>query len=65
VWRWELGEMARDGPEVSPERMRVVSITWSKYRVDATINKENLLQRIHTLAVIEEINAASSTPCRN
>src|SRR6185503_11605497 len=28
--------------------MRVVSITWGKYRVDATINKENLLQRIHT-----------------
>ena len=27
VWRWELGEMGRDGPEVSPERMRVVSIT--------------------------------------
>lgn len=48
VWRWELGEMGRDGPEVSPERMRVVSITWGKYRVDATINKENLLQRIHT-----------------
>ena len=23
VWRWELGEMGRDGPEVSPERMRV------------------------------------------
>jgi len=57
--------MGRDGPEVSPERMRVVSITWGRYRVDATINKENLLQRIHTLAVIEEINAASSTPCRN
>ena len=48
VWRWELGEMGRDGPEVSPERMRVVSITWGKYRVDATVNKENLLQRIHT-----------------
>jgi glyoxylase-like metal-dependent hydrolase (beta-lactamase superfamily II) len=48
VWRWELGEMGRDGPEVSPERMRVVSITWGKYRVDATINRENLLQRIHT-----------------
>ena len=48
VWRWELGEMGRDGPEVSPERMRVVSITWGKYRVDATINKENMLQRIHT-----------------
>jgi glyoxylase-like metal-dependent hydrolase (beta-lactamase superfamily II) len=48
VWRWELGEMGRDGPEVLPERMRVVSITWGKYRVDATVNKENLLQRIHT-----------------
>jgi glyoxylase-like metal-dependent hydrolase (beta-lactamase superfamily II) len=48
VWRWELGEMGRDGPEVSPERMRVVSITWGKYRVDATVNKEHLLQRIHT-----------------
>jgi glyoxylase-like metal-dependent hydrolase (beta-lactamase superfamily II) len=48
VWRWELGEMGRDGPEVSPERMRVVSITWGKYRVDATVNRQNLLQRIHT-----------------
>ncbi len=48
VWRWELGESGRDGPEVSPERMRVVSITWGRYRVDATVNKENLLQRIHT-----------------
>ena len=49
VWRWELGEMGRDGPEVSPEKMRVVSITvLGKYRVDATINKENMLQRIHT-----------------
>ncbi len=48
VWRWELGEMGRDGPEVSPERMRVVSITWGKYRVDATVNRQNMLQRIHT-----------------
>jgi len=49
VWRWELGEMGRDGPEVQPEKMRVVSITvLGKYRVDATINKENMLQRIHT-----------------
>jgi metallo-beta-lactamase superfamily protein len=49
VWRWELGEMGRDGPEVAPEKMRVVSITvLGKYRVDATINKENRLQRIHT-----------------
>jgi glyoxylase-like metal-dependent hydrolase (beta-lactamase superfamily II) len=49
VWRWELGEMGRDGPEVSPERVTVVSITVNgRFRVDATINKENLLQRIHT-----------------
>jgi hypothetical protein len=49
VWRWELGESGRDGPEVAPEKMRVVSITvLGKYRVDATINKENRLQRIHT-----------------
>jgi glyoxylase-like metal-dependent hydrolase (beta-lactamase superfamily II) len=49
TWRWELGEMGRDGPEVAPARVRVVSITvGGKYRVDATINAQNLLQRIHT-----------------
>jgi glyoxylase-like metal-dependent hydrolase (beta-lactamase superfamily II) len=49
VWRWELGEMGRDGPTTVPERVTVVSIRMlGKYRVDATINKENLLQRIHT-----------------
>jgi glyoxylase-like metal-dependent hydrolase (beta-lactamase superfamily II) len=49
VWRWELGEMGRDGPETAPEKVTVVSITVNgKYRVDATINKEHLLQRIHT-----------------
>src|SRR5437867_7761514 len=48
VWRWELGEMGRDGPEVQPEITRIVSIMYGKYRVDATINKENMLQRIHT-----------------
>jgi glyoxylase-like metal-dependent hydrolase (beta-lactamase superfamily II) len=49
VWRWELGEMGRDGPEVSPGKVTVVSITVNgKFRVDATINKENMLQRIHT-----------------
>jgi glyoxylase-like metal-dependent hydrolase (beta-lactamase superfamily II) len=49
VWRWELGESGRDGPEVLPEKMTVVSITLlGKYRVDATINKEHRLQRIHT-----------------
>jgi glyoxylase-like metal-dependent hydrolase (beta-lactamase superfamily II) len=49
TWRWELGEMGRDGPEVKPAKVRVVSITVNgKYRVDATINQQNLLQRIHT-----------------
>ena len=33
----------------TPEKVTVVSITVrGKYRVDATINKENMLQRIHT-----------------
>ena len=49
VWRWELGEMGRDGATTQPEKMTVVSITvLGKYRVDATINAEHLLQRIHT-----------------
>ena len=49
IWRWELGEMGRDGPTTTPEKVTVVSITvMGKYRVDATINKENMLQRIHT-----------------
>ena len=48
VWRWELGEMGRDGPEVQPEVTRIVSIMYGRYRVDATVNKENMLQRIHT-----------------
>jgi glyoxylase-like metal-dependent hydrolase (beta-lactamase superfamily II) len=49
MWRWELGEMGRDGPTTSPEKVIVVSITMlGKYRVDATINPRNMLQRIHT-----------------
>jgi glyoxylase-like metal-dependent hydrolase (beta-lactamase superfamily II) len=49
TWRWELGEMGRDGPEVKPAKVRVVSITINgKYRADATINADNMLQRIHT-----------------
>jgi glyoxylase-like metal-dependent hydrolase (beta-lactamase superfamily II) len=48
VWRWELGEMGRDGPTTVPEKVTVVSIQMGKYRIDATINKENMLQRIHT-----------------
>lgn len=49
VWRWELGEMGRDGPTTAPEKVTVVSIQMlGKYRVDATINAAHLLQRIHT-----------------
>jgi glyoxylase-like metal-dependent hydrolase (beta-lactamase superfamily II) len=49
TWRWELGEMGRDGPTTTPEKVRVVSITLlGKYRVDATVNAANMLQRIHT-----------------
>ena len=41
--------MGRDGPEVKPAKVNVVSITFDgKYRIDATINQENMLQRIHT-----------------
>jgi hypothetical protein len=49
VWRWELGESGRDGATTIPEKVTVVSIVMmGRYRVDATINKENYLQRIHT-----------------
>jgi glyoxylase-like metal-dependent hydrolase (beta-lactamase superfamily II) len=48
-WRWEQIEKGRDGNVVTPERMHVVAITmFGKYRVDATINSENLIQRIKT-----------------
>jgi glyoxylase-like metal-dependent hydrolase (beta-lactamase superfamily II) len=60
VWRWELGESGRDGQTTVPEKMTVVSITaLGKYRVDATINKEHMLQRIHTWvpdAVLGDMN---------
>ena len=49
TWRWELGEMGRDGATVTPEKVTIISIMlMGKYRVDATINSQNLLQRIHT-----------------
>jgi len=50
TWRWELGEMGRDGPTAIPERMYVVQITApGGFKIDATINKEHMLQRMHTL----------------
>jgi glyoxylase-like metal-dependent hydrolase (beta-lactamase superfamily II) len=50
TWRWELGEMGRDGPTTIPEKMHVVQITApGGFKIDATINKEHMLQRMHTL----------------
>src|SRR5688572_28889845 len=50
IWRWEQIEMGRDGNVVAPERMHVVSIMMlGKYRVDATINRQNQIQRIHVM----------------
>jgi len=50
TWRWELGEMGRDGPTTIPEKMYVVQITApGGFKIDATINKEHMLQRMHTL----------------
>ncbi|MEE2636428.1 MAG: MBL fold metallo-hydrolase, partial [Acidobacteriota bacterium] len=48
-WRWEQIEKGRDGNVVRPEKMHVVAITMlGKYRVDATINGQNQIQRIKT-----------------
>jgi glyoxylase-like metal-dependent hydrolase (beta-lactamase superfamily II) len=48
-WRWEQIEKGRDGNVVRPERVHVVAITMlGKYRVDATINSQNIITRIKT-----------------
>ena len=48
-WRWEQIEKGRDGNVVTPEQVHVVAITmFGKYRVDATINSRNQIQRIKT-----------------
>jgi glyoxylase-like metal-dependent hydrolase (beta-lactamase superfamily II) len=48
-WRWEQIEKGRDGNVVAPEKMHVVAITvLEKYRMDATINARNQIQRIKT-----------------
>jgi glyoxylase-like metal-dependent hydrolase (beta-lactamase superfamily II) len=50
TWRWELGEMGRDGLTIIPEITNVVQITTpGGFKIDATINKEHMLQRMHTL----------------
>ena len=48
MWRWELGEMGA-APTTVPEKMHIVSINMGRYRLDATINKTNQIQRIHTM----------------
>jgi glyoxylase-like metal-dependent hydrolase (beta-lactamase superfamily II) len=50
VWRWELVESGRDGATTGKiEKVTVVSITvLGKYRVNATINSEHLIQRLET-----------------
>ena len=48
-WRWEQIEKGRDGNVVAPEKIHVVAITvLGKYRMDATINSRNQIQRIKT-----------------
>jgi glyoxylase-like metal-dependent hydrolase (beta-lactamase superfamily II) len=48
-WRWEQIEKGRDGNVVNPEKVHVVAITMlGKYRVDATINSQNVITRIKT-----------------
>jgi len=49
-WRWEQIEMGRDGNVVNLTKMHVVAITMlGKYRVDATINPQNQIQRLHVM----------------
>ena len=56
LWRWEQIEKGRDGnvvtfgsPVSGTERVHVVAITvLGKYRVDATINSQNVITRIKT-----------------
>jgi len=50
VWRWEMPESGRDGATTGGiEKVTVVSATvLGKYRVNATINSQNLIQRIQT-----------------
>jgi glyoxylase-like metal-dependent hydrolase (beta-lactamase superfamily II) len=50
VWRWELVESGRDGATTGAiEKVTVVSITMlGKYRVNATINSKNIIQRLET-----------------
>jgi glyoxylase-like metal-dependent hydrolase (beta-lactamase superfamily II) len=50
VWRWEMIESGRDGATTSGiEKVVVVSATvMGRYRVNATVNTQNLIPRIQT-----------------
>ena len=50
IWRWEMAESGRDGATTAGiEKIIVVSATvLGRYRVNATINSRNLIQRIQT-----------------
>ena len=50
IWRWEMAESGRDGATTAGiEKVTIVSATvLGKYRVNATINRQNLIQRIQT-----------------
>ena len=50
IWRWEMTESGRDGATTGGiEKLTVVSATLlGKYRVNATVNSQNLIQRIQT-----------------
>jgi len=50
IWRWEMVESGRDGATTGGiEKLVVVTATvLGRYRVNATINSENLIQRIQT-----------------
>lgn len=50
IWRWEMAESGRDGATTAGiEKSTIVSITvMGRYRVNATVNSDNRIQRIQT-----------------
>jgi len=50
IWRWEMVESGRDGATTAGiQKSTIVSITvMGRYRVNATVNSENLIQRVQT-----------------
>jgi len=59
-WRWEQIEKGRDGNVVRPEKVHVVAITMlGKYRVGATVNGRNQIQRVKTTVNIAALGLAA------